>query len=148
MPKHLKDLVSTIIPKTDSWQIFLLQEWNTIIGDLKVQVRLEKIQEDTLVLSVSSASWMQELYCLSDVLIKKINAQLPQPYIKKLRFNCTTSRTKKFIPQTYIQKATPHQEIVLNFAQKKALEKIKDPQLQRALQSFLVRCIESSNCLL
>lgn len=138
MAQHIKNFLSFAVPKQESWQLFLLQEWNNIVGDLKIQVRLEKIQSDTLTLGVSSPSWMQELYCLSDILINKINQKLEYPHVKKLRFKCSSPK-KKILKKVELIKKEP-KEFVLTFAQKNALEKIQDEQLKNALQNFLVRC--------
>jgi hypothetical protein len=139
MTKHVKDLLPSILPKPESWKLALLQEWDTIIGDLKIQVRLDKIQKDTLILSVSNTSWMQELYCLSDVLIKKINAKLGHPYVKKLRFKYSSIR-KKNPNKVDTKNQAPFHEISLTFSQKKALEKIEDLHLKQALKKYLMRC--------
>lgn len=103
MAQHIKNFLATALPQQQSWQLFLLQEWNNIVGDLKIQVRLEKIQANTLLLGVSNASWMQELYCLSDVLITKINEKLEYPHVKKLRFKCSAPK-KKVIKRSEIFK--------------------------------------------
>ena len=139
MAKHLKDLVSTIIPTNQSWKIVLLQKWNTIIGDLKIQVKLEKIGNDFLTLGVCNSSWMQELSCLSDILLQKINQQLPEPCIKKLRFKCI-SNTKKKTLNLVLPVAPKSNTPPLSLIQLKALEKIKDPHLKNSLQLYLVRC--------
>lgn len=139
MPKHVKDLLTNILPKQNSWKLFLLQEWDTIVGDLKIQIRLEKIQTDTLILGVSNSSWMQELFCLSDFLIEKINAKLEFPYVKKLRFKYSAPLRKKSIHQiTASSIATPN--IILTTAQQKQLESIEDEHLRTALKNFLIRC--------
>ncbi len=139
MAKPIKDLLSTILPKPDSWKLYLFQKWDVIIGELNFQVRLEKIQKDTLILSVSNASWMQELHCLSDILIKKINQHLEYPYVKQLRFKCTP-RIKKNSLIKSLQQQVVFQEITLTTKQKKALERIEDEHLQYALKRFLARC--------
>jgi hypothetical protein len=140
MTKHVKDLVSSILPKPEAWKLLLLQDWNSIVGDLKFQVRLDQIRTDTLILSVANTSWMQELYCLSDVLIKKINARLDYPHVKKLRFKCSSSTKSTDLKKISTKKTVVTHEIVLTVAQKKALEKINDLQLQHALKNFLIRC--------
>lgn len=138
MAQLIKHFLPKVIPRQQSWQLFLLQEWNTIVGDLNMQVRLEKINADTLLLGVSNASWMQELYCLSDVLITKINEKLEYPHVKKLRFKCSAPKKniikKSEIPYKYVK------EFALTALQKKALEKISDEQLKTALKNFLIRC--------
>lgn len=139
MSKSIKDLLSSVLPKPDSWKLFLFQKWDAIIGELNLQVRLEKIQKDTLILTVSNASWMQELHCLSDILIEKINKHLDYPHVKQLRFKCTP-RLKKNTSAKPVSQKPFFQEVPLTPQQKKALERIEDEHLQFALKKFLARC--------
>lgn len=140
MAKQIKDLLSDLLPKPDSWKLYLVQKWDTIIGELNMQVRLEKIQKDTLILSVSNASWMQELHCLSDILIKKINQHLEYPHVKQLRFKCTPRLKKATVMNTNDRKPFVFHDIALTGKQKQALERITDVQLQYVLKKFLARC--------
>lgn len=141
MTKHVKELLHTILPTQNTWQLYIIQNWETIVGDLKEYVRLERIQDDnTLLLGVTHTTWMQELYYLSDVIIQKINTKLEYPHVKHLRFKYTP-RKKKFVEHTIIAKSKPIcKTITLTPRQKKALEYIDDQQLQEALTNFLIRC--------
>ena len=142
MTKLLKDLLPTLLPPATSWQRHIITQWDTIVGDLKQYVFLEKILDDsTLVLGVTNTLWMQELYYLSDVIIQKINATLDYPHVKHIRLYyrprkknvrlATIATQKKDIPHSY----------VLTLPQKKALERIQDEQLQESLKQFLMRCM-------
>ena len=52
-------------PTAKTWQIYLIQNWEIIVGNLRAYVLLEKIQDDaTLLLGVTNTMWMQELYYL------------------------------------------------------------------------------------
>lgn len=139
MSKSLKDLLPLVVPKPDSWKIFLFQRWETIIGDLNVQVSLEKIQKETLILTVPNASWMQELHCLSDILIKKINENLEHPYVKSLKFKCAP-RIKRVVKEQISKKQIFFEDVPLSIRQKKALERIDDHHLALALKKFFARC--------
>src|SRR5437899_3106385 len=86
---HIKNFVKEIIDQNNndkSWQIFLLNNWDSIIGKLSNRVKLEKIYNDTLVLGVYDSGWMQELFLLSNAIIIQINSKLDKPRIKNLRF--------------------------------------------------------------
>lgn len=141
MPHDIKKLVHTILHTDANWKVQLLRDWQNILGNLGTKVHLEKIHDDTLVLGVSDSCWMQELYMLSHLLINKINQRLDRPRIKKLRFKTVGDQPR----MQY--KPTPKQEyvvknITLNPTEQRALEKIKDPQLQDALKGFLIRCYQ------
>lgn len=141
MIKHVKELLTSTFIGHEPWKLTLLQEWDSIIGDLKIQVRLEKINNDTVILAVSNSGWMQELYCLSDVLLKKINAKLDYPYIKRIRFKYGAIRSnKQEKPARDYKKQATLPELSLTTNQKKSLEQITDTELQSALKNFLARC--------
>lgn len=141
MAHDIKQLLNTILHTDSSWKVQLLRDWKDILGNLGTKVHLEKIHDDTLILGVSDSCWMQELYMLSHLIINKINQKLDQPRIKKLRFKTVGDQPRmQYVPSQrheYVVK-----EVKLNPTEKRALEKIKDPQLQDALKQFLVRCYQ------
>lgn len=140
MFKSLKSVLSSSFAlSTNSWKSKLLTEWPTIVGNLQDKMILEKIHGDTVVIGVYEASWLQELYMLSTVLIKTINSHLDKPYIKKIRFKHATKNIQK---AAYPQKQAPleRKKVTLNALESRALLKIKDVEMQEALHSFLSRC--------
>ncbi len=140
MTQHIKNLLSGIIRAENNWKLSLIQNWNTIIGNLSAKVTLEKIYEDTLVLGVDDSCWMQELYLLSPLLIKTINEKLDQPRIKQVRFKNVGYKKKKEQEKKSQQQQHVQKKIVLTYTQQQALASIKDPALQSALKAFLIRC--------
>jgi len=139
MTTALKDLLSDIF-EHDSWKYNLLRNWNRIMGPLCQKVRIEKILDDTLVLGVINASWMQELYLLSSVIIKTINKNLDKPRIKKIRFTKIGRVKRSSSSKTKTQPNNFQRKICLTPRQKNALEPIKDQELRNALEQFLKRC--------
>jgi|SRR5271155_3766853 len=141
MAQPIKQLLSTVFDQPDNWKIDLLRNWDSIIGNLNTKVYLEKITDDTLVLGVTDSCWLQELYLLSHILLQVINEKLDRPRIKQLRFKKIGIRpTKK---QAYTK--SPPRSITkraLTTKEKSALSHIKDPQLQQALEDFLIRCYQ------
>ena len=135
----MHQLLNFVIAKTENWKIQLLQQWPSIIGDLANRVTLESIAKDTLVLGVYDSSWLQELYILSPVILKMINANLDQPYIKRLRFKQVAKKTRKKIMNnnqiTQVIRSVP-----LTKKEELALTHIKDDALRMALKKFLFRC--------
>ena len=139
---HIKELLSHLIKaRPDNWKTKLLIQWDSIVGHLKTNVRLEKIYENSLVLSVEDSSWMQELYYLSEVLLTTINDNLDKPRITSLRFKNKGSAEKKATAVTKSTRSSiTKRDHTLTIKEKVALEKITDEDLQRALKSFLIRC--------
>src|SRR5690349_13440966 len=88
MTIQIKNILEDILGQgnNNSWQLHLIKNWSSIIGKLSTKVKLEKISNDTIVLGVYDSCWMQELYLLSDELLKKINSKLDEPKIKQIRF--------------------------------------------------------------
>lgn len=144
MPQSIKSLFKTLISPEQHWKLNLLNNWATIIGAAGAHVHVEKISDDTVVLSVTDSCWMHELYLLSGLLLKKINQNLDQPRIKHLRFKQAGVRKKKStIPN---QKVTPiYKTVLLSPHEHNALTKIKDPHLSDALKQFLIRCYQEKS---
>lgn len=142
MPILIKDIVPSLLNTQEEWQVALLKQWDSLVGSLKTRIRLEKIQEDTLIIGVYEVHWMQELYILSSVLIDSINQFLGEPRVKKLRFKLVEerkSRSKKKVDYKPLKKIS---DVVLTQEQAKALKGIEDTQLKDALVQFWGRCNE------
>ncbi len=141
----LKDILNKTIPQ-ESWKLTLLSEWSIIMGNLAYRVRVEKIEGSTLVLGVQNASWMQELYLLSSVLLKTINNHLGKPYIQKLIFKTASfeKKEKKTPKKHAVPTTVKHTPVPLTFAQKQALATIQDSGLRDALKEFFYRCAQEN----
>jgi hypothetical protein len=141
MTKNIKSILTALIAPNESWKFQLLTAWPKIIGPINNAVTIEKITEDTLVISVNDSCWLQELYLLSDLLIKTINENLDQPRIKHLRFKQAGHHKKKAtIRQTVKKKEL--KTVVLSTRERIALKQIDDPALKDALEKFLIRCYQ------
>lgn len=140
MVRPVKDFLSTLIPLQHDWKVKLLHSWGTIMGRFACKVRLEKIEEDLLVLGVFDACWMQELYLLTPTLLLKINESLDQPRIKQLRFK--RAGLEKVSQRKTIEKkmVAKRQERALTVRETHVLSSVKDEQLRDALISFLQQC--------
>ena len=147
--KNILDIILQPSTQTESWKINLIKNWPTIIGTLHEKVSLQKIHANSVVLGVYDSSWMQELYLLSKLILKKINSHLDRPRIETLRFQCIESSAAKTAldKKTAADKlknrpATPKKLFTLKPDQIIAVQKIQDPQLSQALQGFLKKCQE------
>jgi hypothetical protein len=139
----IKNIIGTLMPSASRWEVQLLQNWELILGDLKTHVVLEKIHQNTLLLGVYDASWLQELYILSPVILETINKNLDQSPIKQLRFK-QIKRRKGSAQKNDPKPPYVHQKVCLTKKQESALEKIIDTELKTALHNFLVRCSRES----
>ncbi len=143
MIRPLSDLVSNLLPSDQDWKIKLLQSWPRIMGALAPKVRLEKIDDESLLLGVFDACWMQELYLLTPMLLANINQNLDRPRIKQLRFKRAGKQTQL---RACLQKKLTivRNERPLTMRETRALDLIGDTQLRDALVGFLQRCAKES----
>jgi hypothetical protein len=123
-----------------NWKCSLLQQWKTIVGNLHSKVTLEKVLDDTLILGVYDSCWLQELYLLSPVLIKRINATLDQPRIKQVRFKQIAYSTQSATQSSPTRTSIAPKHSTLSPRERQALQHIADEELRAALKSFLMRC--------
>jgi len=141
MAYHIKQLLDNVLPVERDWKRHLLANWSKTIGNLYSKVTIEQIYEDSLVLGVYDSCWLQELYMLSSILIKQINATLDSPRIKQIRFKQIGIGVKKNM--IIKKKERPlFKNIELNMKEKEALQLIADPGLQKVLTSYLIRCYQ------
>lgn len=142
---NIKNIIDTLLQPSsqqEAWKINLIKNWPTIIGSLHEKVSLQKINPKSLVLGVYDSSWMQELYLLSKLILRKVNSHFDHPRIETLRFQCIERiNTKNNINKknnTVLK--TSEKKFTLKPRERSALEKINDPQLSVALEGFLRRC--------
>ncbi len=139
MPVPIKKFLTTLLPAQHNWKLTLLQQWHTIMGNLRTHVTLEKMSDDTITLGVFNSSWMQELYLISPTILETINKNLDQPRIKQIRFKQIVQRKNKKIVVSLPSKPQERQ-VSLTVTEKNALATIQDPELRQSLYHFLVRC--------
>lgn len=149
---NVKNILDGLLqPSTqrESWKIHLIKNWPTIMGNLHEKISLQKIHSNCVVIGVYDSSWMQELYLLSKLILKKINDHLDRPRIETLRFVCIESSAvknaldKKNLTDSIKNRSIrPEKIFSLKPHELVALEKIRDPQLSQALQGFLKKCQE------
>lgn len=139
--QNIKKILDSLLESNNTqqaWKMNLIKNWPTIIGSLHERVSLHKINKTTIVLGVYDSSWMQELYLLSKLILKKINYSLDQPRIESLRFQCIEKKEK--INQFQKKQILDKKAVILSPLQSAALQKIKDPQLSQALEGLLQKC--------
>lgn len=147
--KNVKNIINDLLqPSTlkDGWKINLIKNWPTIIGSLHDKISVQKIHATSVVIGVYDSCWMQELYMLSKLILKKINENLDRPRIETLRFICIEQKSQnhqsilKKTPEPFFKK----KPMILTYQQKAALSKIDDTQLSQALEKLLEKCQSNS----
>lgn len=139
--KHIKDCLPHISVSNShqNWKFQLMNEWTAIMGSLVGKVSIYKIYNNSIILGVSDSGWMQELYLLSNLIKQKINAVLDRPRIETIRFHYVTKQTCKK-PDTIVTTEIIAKERSLTTREKKALDKITDPELSEVLIRLLQKC--------
>ncbi len=140
--QNVKNILDSLLQpssQTEAWKMNLIKNWPTIIGSLHEKVSLQKINATSVVLGVYDSCWIQELYLLSKLILKKINSSLDRPRIETLRFQCIEK--KEHIAQKQ-QASTqrPERTTALKPKEISALQKIHDPELSAALEGLLRKC--------
>lgn len=140
--KNILDLLLQPSVQNEAWKLNLIKNWPEIIGSLHEKVSLQKINTTSIVLGVYDSSWIQELYLLSKLILKKINSGLDKPRIETLRFQCIESSYAKTMKnkKTITKPSLPSRKFTLKPQESLALKKIHDPELSDALQGFLQKC--------
>ena len=139
--QNVKNILDSLLQPsihTEAWKMNLIKNWPTIIGSLHEKVSLQKINATSVVLGVYDSCWIQELYLLSKLILKKINSSLDRPRIETLRFQCIEKKEQII----YKKPAPPRPErtTALKPQEISALQKIQDPELSAALEELLRKC--------
>lgn len=145
MTLAVKHILNDLFNVEADWRLQLFSAWPTIVGSLQTRIRLEKIQDDTVIVGVYESHWMQELFLLSRVLVASINKHLKEPYIKHIRFKLIEDQrlhAKKLIT-TQEKKELMVTTLAKN--EYEALKNIDDIQLRTALQDYYLRCLENKH---
>jgi predicted nucleic acid-binding Zn ribbon protein len=90
-PKELNSILETSIRSLGLShgiaQGKVLNEWNTIVGEHIANVtKPERFDKDTLIISVTSSAWRNELLFYKENILKKIATLVGDGIVKDLRF--------------------------------------------------------------
>ncbi|HBR70796.1 TPA: hypothetical protein DIC20_00580 [Candidatus Dependentiae bacterium] len=138
----INQVLNNFLKQQGDWKRYLMANWRSIIGAIANHASIEKIEGETLIVSVCDSTWLQELYLLSPILLNKLNQALDQPHLKKIRFKNKLNKpafNEKKCSQKEKNNHPPH---TLTLREKYALKNIHDAELSQALQTFLIRCYE------
>lgn len=144
MAQHILHTLNAVLPTKQTWRLHVLQQWPTIIGTLSSKVKLHKITDSAVVLSVAHPGLAHELLMLSDLIREKINAVIGSPHIKSIHFR--TGATKTAMPKGPTPLTPPQAQPRPNLDQQeqKMLTVIESDELRAALSSFYRTCKQRS----
>lgn len=139
MAQDFASILQKLLNERINWQHQVIADWAQIIGPMHQRVRVEKIENDILILGVFDAAWMHELSMLTDVLKDKINRFLGAPYIKSVRLRRVAphQRTKRTVNAAPKRSLPPKP---LSIHEQTSLRAIRDPELKKTLVAFRDRC--------
>ena len=140
MQPNIKQLLATILPAAKDWKGYLLRNWRNLVGPLHKKMTIEKIGDGVVVFGVHDSCWMQELYLLSPLLLKAVNKNLDQPYVKQVRFKRAKRRATRSEQPVYEKPKSASPVRPPTKQECTALEAVKDKELRSALEAFRARC--------
>jgi predicted nucleic acid-binding Zn ribbon protein len=91
-PATIEDVIASVLKSaglTDRVaQASVIPEWPKLVGPQIAMVTepLHLLQDGTLVVTVTTSAWMQELSLLEPELLKSLNADRSRPPVAKLRW--------------------------------------------------------------
>lgn len=146
LAKFLENLIFAQATTDNQPEFFkrkLLTNWPEISGKLSTRMCIERVQHQMIVLGVYDTIWIQELYCMSDILLAQINKFIGENYFTELRFryvNKPKIKNNKFINNSKSPTIIKPAIIKLTTQEQVTLKNITDPELRLALKNFLLRC--------
>lgn len=139
---ELKSIIDSLPFFKYNWKFTLLEQWPSIIGSLNNKVTLEKITDNSIILGVIDACWMQELYLLTPLIQSLINKSLDKPRIQKIIFKQRgTTQKKPFDMPNRCNQNTLVQHFPITKKELEALVNIHDDELRHFLTLFRNRCL-------
>ena len=117
----------------------LTAAWNNVVGDrIVAHTRPEKLQRDTLFVSVSDSVWMQQLHFLKQDILGKINQLLDGKAVKNIHFSLGDVP-----PPAAGNKPAPDDIRPLKARDRKMIEEnaaaIADPELRDIVKKVMTR---------
>lgn len=77
-------------------KLILFKNWKKIVGTLNTHICLEKVEGNIAIIGVYEAHWMQELYLMSNLLLKLINSNFDSKRITAIKFRLKAKGLPKF----------------------------------------------------
>lgn len=136
---NLNKIIFKMLEDPNDWRLTLFNSWENIVGSLKTHICLEKLEGTTVIIGVYEQHWMQELYLMSNVILKKINLSIGSPRISNVRFKLIEQKkifARKFNAQAQNDQQASAPVVNLSSNEKNALNKISDENLKKCLLNY------------
>ena len=139
------NVLSVFLNNQWTWQHDVMMHWNVAMGRLGEHVWCERIENRVVYASVSDYHLMHELFYMRNDLIKSIKKTCPQADIVDMRFRYVSERStysseKLQVMQPPAAPVCTEPERKLSAQEQHALNQITDPDLQKSMKNFLMRC--------
>lgn len=139
--KQVSELLTETFNTNKSLQVLLATNWKSILGPISQNMRFEIVKGDKLIVGVYEIHWMQELYCFSNIILKKINDFIGKQEFKEIQFKLIEKKTNYSKYHKKPLKKNDEFYINLTELQKKVLNEIVDLEFKQALIEYLSRCL-------
>jgi hypothetical protein len=124
----LSKALGQIPPSDELVEKIVIAAWKPAVGEaLWMRTRPFRFFKSLLIVSVPSVAWRRELHHLQKEILDKLNALLGKGIVRALEFRVDPDFDKDQQPPLSRESTLPEEAVDL------PLEKIKDPELARAL---------------
>lgn len=144
MAHHILHALNSVLPTKQTWRLQVLQQWPTIIGALSNKVKLHKITDTSVVLSVAHPGLAHELLMLSDLIREKINAVIGMDQIQSIHFRTNAKKAPSTGRPMPLRRTRTQARPNLDQREEKMLTVIESDELRDALSSFYRTCKQRS----
>ncbi len=88
---HISDILNSALgkfrPAQDTWMMRIWDIWEDAVGNpIATNAKPDSFKDGTLIVNVSSSTWIHQLTFLEKEMVLNINKHLDQPLVKKIRF--------------------------------------------------------------
>lgn len=139
--------LSSVVASKYKWKLNILNNWGKIIGGFNGKVIIYQIMDDLLILGVNNPALSQELFCVSNVLKRRINSFLDKDRIKNIRFKYMDFSFKndslendKIVPIKQTMQLQQTIGVLIDERVVKCFDNIQDKELKKEIKKFFVRC--------
>ena len=120
----------------------ILKTWRNVVGEyIERQTQVERVQERSLVVRVSSHNWIAELNSMKGMIMERLNKRLTKKKIKEIHFIQGEIAPPEIPLHKESHERVPDEELnEMDIAKiEKALGPVKDPEIREILSRMMYR---------
>ncbi|MBT4594386.1 DUF721 domain-containing protein [bacterium] len=145
---NAKNMLHQLVDPRHRWKLVLLEHWSDICGSLSDQSRIERITDDTIVLSTTHPAWGQELSMSARSIKVRANRLLGERKILHVMVE-GNSQDQRFArwgddavvgPSIQSPVVSRCDKVNLGKEEKRALSSVKEGELRESLKAFCLKC--------